>query len=390
MKQTRRNRRAGNIVVLTSALMVLMIAFVAFAVDVGYLYTMRSQLQRAADSAAMAAAWEFVDENAATGGSSAEELSADARALAEEYAALNPIINEPPELATDDVEVGYIYDPTDTSASMIATPAGAKPNAVRVRVQRTSLQNGRVPLFFARVLGYDTAAAHAEATAALMCSVGGFQIPADGSNLGILPFALDVETWDALVNDGIGTDSYAYNSSTGNVTGGADGVLEVNLFPQATGSQANRGTVDIGGSGNTTDDICRQIREGCSPADLQELYDAGGSLALDSSGELVLSGDTGISSAVKDDLTGIVGQTRILPLFSVVNGPGNNAEYTIVGFVGMRVMHVKLTGSISTKKVVMQPASVVTKGALPPLSTPPGPGSIGTSTYIYSPVWLVK
>jgi hypothetical protein len=120
------------------------------------------------------------------------------------------------------------------------------------------------------------------------------------------------------------------------------------------------------------------------------LYDAGRTLALDANGELELNGDTGISAGVKDDLALVIGQPKIIPLFSVVNGPGNNAVYTIVGFVGVRVLYVKLTGSMSGKKVILQPASVVTKGALPPLSTPPGPGTIGTSTYIYSPVWLVK
>jgi hypothetical protein len=377
-----RSQRRGNIILLSCLLMIVMVAFVAFAVDVGYLYVMRSQLQRTADAAAMAAAWELVDPAGPMGGSSSEELSVSAREMAEEYAELNPILNQAPALASDDVEVGYIENPLDATSPLIAVPAGSKPNAVRVRVQRNAAQNGRAPLFFARVLGYDSAAAEGEATAALLCNIGGFKVPADGSNLGILPYALDIDTWNDLVQIDVGSDGYRYDSATKTVVAGSDGVLEVNLFPQGTGSPGNRGTIDIGGSNNSTSDICRQIREGISPADMEAHYDAGNTLEPDADGEMTLYGDTGISAGTKDDLTGIVGQTRMIPLFSVVNGPGNNAQYTIVGWAGVRVMYIKLTGSNNGKKVLVQPCVYTTKGGIR--------SETSTSSFVYSPVWLVR
>jgi hypothetical protein len=361
--------------------MVMMVAFVAFAVDVGYLFVMRGQLQRSADAAAMAAAWELVDPAGPVGGSSAEQLATSARSFAETYAALNPICNQSPGLASDDVEVGYMANPSDPAAVLLPTPAGSKPNAVRVRVQRTAAQNGRAPLFFARLLGHDSAGCAGEATAALLYNIGGFKVPSDESNLGILPFALDIDTWNNLVNHDIGTDGYKYTDGSG-VTAAADGILEVNLFPQGTGSPGNRGTVDIGGSNNSTDDICRQIREGISPADMQDLYDSGHTLQPDATGKFILNGDTGISAGTKDDLTLIIGEPRMIPLFSEVNEPGNNAEYTIVGWAGVRVMYVKLTGSMSSKKVMVQPCNYVTKGGIP--------STTGGSSFIYSPVWLVR
>ena len=45
------SRRRGNILALTAILMIVLIAFVALAVDVGYLYTVRNELQRSADAA---------------------------------------------------------------------------------------------------------------------------------------------------------------------------------------------------------------------------------------------------------------------------------------------------------------------------------------------------
>jgi hypothetical protein len=249
-------------------------------------------------------------------------------------------------------------------------------------VQRTSDQNGQIPLFFARVLGFENKAATAEATAALIHSFSGFQMPSDGSNLEILPFALDLTTWENLVN-GIGNDSFSYNPSTKSVTAGCDSILECNLFPQATGSPGNRGTVDIGGSNNSTSDIARQILNGINQADFDSMIGQGRSLDLTATGSIELNGDTGISAGVKDELAAIRGKPRIIPIFDSVSGNGNNAEYTIVKFVGVRVMDVKLTGSMSNKRVIIQPCNIVAKGGIP--STGPS-----ATDYIYSPVWLVR
>jgi Flp pilus assembly protein TadG len=383
IRRTNPSRRAasrrGNIIVLSAFLLVVMIAFVALAVDVGYLYVVRGELQRSADAAALAAGWELIDPAGPEDGTSAELLAASARAKAAEYAAYNPMGNQAPALAGDDVEVGYIQDPTDPTSPFIATPAGSMPNAVRVRVQRTSAQNGRAPLFFAHLLGFDSAAVEGQATAALIYTVGGFEVPSDGSNLGILPFALDNDTWDDMLAGG-GSDSYMFSSDT--VTTGADGIREVNLFPQGVGSPGNRGTVDIGSANNSTANLCQQILAGVSPADMQALFDSGHTLVPDDNGLIFLNGDTGISAGTKDELASIIGEPRMIPLFSSVTGPGNNAEYTIVGWAGVRVMDVNLTGSASSKKVIVQPCNYVTKGGVS--------SSSSTSRFIYSSVWLVR
>jgi hypothetical protein len=269
-------------------------------------------------------------------------------------------------------------DPASPSNALITTPTGSLPNAVQVRVQRTSNQNGQVPLFFARVLGYDKESLTAQATAAYVSSFSGFRAPSDGDTLNILPFALDQDTWNNL--NTAGSDNWTYNAATKTVSAGADGVMEVNLFPQGTGMPGNRGTVDIGASNNSTADIARQIVYGINASDLAYL---GGSIQFNSSGVLHLNGDTGISAGVKDELASIIGQPRMIPIFSNVVGPGNNADYTIVKFVGIRILDVKLTGSMSTKHVTIQPCHVVAKGGIY------SPGAT-TTQYVYSPAWLVR
>ena len=197
--------------------------------------------------------------------------------------------------------------------------------------------------------------------------------------MGILPYALDLQTWNGLIANS-GSDSYRWNAVTKKVEAGSDGLVEVNLFPQGTGSPGNRGTVDIGSSNNSTADIARQILHGISPSDMAY---HGGKLEFDSAGKLPLNGDTGISAGVKDEMTSIMGQPRVIPIFSTVTGNGNNANYTIVKWQGIRIMNVKLTGSMSQEECHDSSSAVMTKGAIP--ST-----TVGTSNYVYSPVVLVK
>jgi Flp pilus assembly protein TadG len=378
MKRSKNARREGNVIMMTAFLMVGLVAFLALAIDVGYLYAVRAELQRTADSAAIAACWELIDQDGPAGSESATSLSCDAKDKAIQFASLNHVASSSPGLATDDVVVGYMANPANPNDPLIAVPGGTMPNAVQVRVQRNNTQNGKVSLFFAKALGNNDASLEAQATAALVSTFSGFQSPADGSNLNILPFALDENTWNGLTT--YGADSWNYNPDTKSVTAGCDGVKEVNLYPQGTGSPGNRGTVDIGGSNNSTADIARQIVSGISPSDMAAM---GGSIQFGEDGILHLNGDTGISAGVKDELASIIGKPRIIPIFRSVVGPGNNADYSIVKFVGVRILDVKLTGSMSSKRVIIQPCNVVAKGGIYE------PNSTG-SQYIYSPVWLAR
>ena len=378
MNTRRRQKRKGNVLALTVVMMVALFAFLAFAIDLGYLHVARTELQRTADAAAIAATGDLIDRDALYGDSSPWLIALSARNTAVQFALANPVTTQHPTLAWEDVTVGYLANPFDPS-SQLDPNSSNPPNAAQVRVRRTTDRNGEVPLFFARVLGFDTSAVEAQATAALLTSFRGFRVPSSGEPLGILPFALDLQTWEDLLA-GVGTDGWSWNSGLEEATGGPDGILEVNLFPQDVGEPGNRGTVDIGGDNNSTADLARQISEGISAEDLEH-HD--GKLELDENGEFVLNGDTGISAGVKDELATLKGETRTIFLFREVSGPGNNAQYTIVGFAGIRIMDVNLTGNMSNKRVIVQPAIVVSQGGIPATAGQP-------SHFVYSPVWLVR
>ena len=79
-------------------------------------------------------------------------------------------------------------------------------------------------------------------------------------------------------------------------------------------------------------------------------------------------------------LAAIIGQTRFIWIFTSRSGNGNNAEYDIVQFVGIRVMDVNPTGSMNSKHLTRQPAVVYTRGGIQNTST-----TTQTSWGIYSP-----
>jgi len=376
-----RSLRRGAITVLAAMMSVILLGFVAFAVDVGYVLSTKQELQRAADSAALASCWEYIENM--SNDETAETAVANGRATASQYvlvnkvAGVNPVINQ----NTDNATTGDLVFGRVTSVygnGELTTDNPAQYNAVRIKVRRDSTLNGETPFFFARVFGRHSMGLNAEATAAFARSVSGFRTPGNGSNIDVLPYALDLDTWEDLL-DGSASDDWAWDPETKTICEGPDGILEVNLFPQGTGSPGNRGTVDIGSSNNSTADIARQIVHGISPSDLAY---HGGSLELSEGGELELNGDTGISAGVKDELASIEGKPRLIPIFSQVQGPGNNAQYTIVHWAGIRIMDVKLTGAMNQKRVIVQPAPFLLQGAIE--------SSEETSDFVYSPVVLIK
>ena len=378
-RKSKLRARRGNVIVLSAFLMIGMMGMIAFAVDLGYLYNVRTEMQRAADASAIAACWELIDDDAVLGTPNVELLASNCARQGPTIRGLQP--HYPVDRTTRDRRRGGgIHRQSHESHQplhharihrLAERRAGEDPS--HVAAERTD------SLVFRTGAGSEPGSAETEATAAYLPGVSGFKSPSDGSNLGILPYALDQDTWNNMLAGG-GSDSYRFTegSGSGTVTEGPDGIREVNLFPQGTGSPGNRGTVDIGGANNSTSDIARQIVYGISSADMAQMPES--KLEFDSSGKLYLNGDTGISAGVKDEMASIIGQTRMIPIFSHVSGNGNNATYTIVKFVGIRMMYVKLTGS--NKEVMVQPAVVLSKGAIP--------SSTSRSDYIYSPVWLVR
>ena len=381
----RQTHRRGTAVVLTAVSLTVLVGFAALAVDMGVLYNVKTELQRTADSAAMAAAWKLLDQEKLMGlPDMSEEINA-AMGEAGAYAARNKVAGASPGLRNSDILIGHLNDPSNL-AEQVGTGDSSTYNAVQITVRRDSLQNGPIPLLFGQIFGMNSADVSAKATAVFKDGVIGFQVPG-GSTLtaDVLPLALHVNAWNNLIGR-VGTvrDNYAYDEVTHAVTNSPDNIPELNLYPGAGTGQlppGNFGTVNIGASnGNSTATLSRQIRYGLND---QDLAPYGGLLKLTSGGTLILNGDTGLSAGIKDDLTSIIGKPRAIPLFNNVSGNGNNAMYTIVGWAGIRITYVKLTGAMNSKAVIIQPAYLVDQTAV----TAPGSGN---SYFVYQPVRLAR
>lgn len=352
--------RKGSVVVLTAIVTAVMCAVMAFALDLGYLLVIRAKLQSAADAAALAGALEILQARRSSSNLSLNDIQSLAKSSARDCATKNSGLGgKALNLSESDIVFGRV----DLTAGPDGAMTFADPtrfNAVRILTRRTTEQNGQVTLFFAKMLGVDASSVQATATAAFSDNIIGFAKPGDSkTKIPLFPFAMDKPTWDAMMA-GHAADDWSWNEDTQHVTHSPDGIKEVNLYPLGTGSPGNRGTVDIGNPNNSTSDISRQIREGISAADMAWMPSQ--KVDLSANGTLLLQGDTGMSNGIKDDLESIVGQTRVIPLFVSVAGNGNNAEYTIVQFVGIRVLAVNLTGNPTSRYVMIQPANVAVDG----------------------------
>lgn len=122
--------RRGVILVIAALLLVVIFAFVAFSVDVGYMAMTKSQLQNAADASAMAGSYKI--------GGTPETI----RLAAKEVAYANTAAAAPVVVPDSDIELG-VFD----YSTKVFTTNEASPNAVRVT---TRVEDQK--LFFAPVL----------------------------------------------------------------------------------------------------------------------------------------------------------------------------------------------------------------------------------------------
>ncbi len=132
-----RSRRAA-ITVLAAVFMVVMLGFVAFGIDVGYMAVVKTQLQNAADSAAMAAA-------ANMGGTQANMISS-----AQQFAGYHMAGGAKVNLVSTDIQYG-----TWDSNARTFTSSSSAGNAIKVTARRDNA-TGANKTFFGRILGVNT------------------------------------------------------------------------------------------------------------------------------------------------------------------------------------------------------------------------------------------
>ncbi|MDG2015267.1 MAG: pilus assembly protein TadG-related protein, partial [Pirellulaceae bacterium] len=313
----------GNIAVLFCFLLPTLLGLIAFAVDYGFLLYVRTDLQRVADQAAIAATQDLTP---ASNGSQNLDL---VRQTIREYASLNAGYEF--TILETDIQLGR-FDPETVYTDFAILDDGIF-DTVKVTVRRNDLTNSSVSLFFARIFGSKQQDVSATATAILQKAVY------LGPGTDILPIAISSETWDAIQSDDVWS-----------IYG--DGRLEDEFGDPIPG---NWGTVDIGPTSNSTKDLVDQINNGLAQSDLDALQTAGTIDSvqwIDSQDPITLNGDTGLSAGIKSAVQNAHTKEKLVPIYDATTGHGGNLYYDIVGWGVVQIVDSTWQGNKKTKILV--------------------------------------
>lgn len=232
-------QRRGAIALMAAVFLVMIFAFTAFTVDLGYLAIVDQELQAAVDSSALAAAYEL---KSATD----PEVVRDA---AEELAGLNSVNGH--SLALDrnaDVEFGFWDETTGAFRAVPGVTDLSQTNAIRVTGRLNSDRDSQVNLFFAPVIGRRTAEIQSSAIAIIgqdderdvMLVIDCSGSMAHYQRMDYTLAAADVLVDELGDNDRLGLAVYSFPALV-------DGTDQNNNLPFTRGR--NRGRGNNGGSG---------------------------------------------------------------------------------------------------------------------------------------------
>lgn len=125
-----KGRNRGQVLVLFALALVVLIGMAALGIDVGYMYTVRHELQRCADAGALAGASRFINAPGETGQWGNANVFAEATTRAVDFASKDNVVKSPLlTVAGDNIVVTFDQGP----------------DRIKVQTERT------VPLFFARL-----------------------------------------------------------------------------------------------------------------------------------------------------------------------------------------------------------------------------------------------
>ena len=131
----------GQVLVLVALAIFVLLGFAALGIDVGFMYSVRHELQRSADAGALAGASRWIEPGSAWSSNFSDQVMVESRERAKDYATKDKVATTPLDRLS---EVAVDFPSQDR---------------IRVTTQRTA------PLFFARVLGRDNQVISATAVA---------------------------------------------------------------------------------------------------------------------------------------------------------------------------------------------------------------------------------
>jgi hypothetical protein len=373
-------RRQGLILGLAAILVVVVIGMAAFAVDIGYICSVQSQLQNAADSAALAGAaqlmqpyvqYNYPNQSASQKSQILSTALANAQSQAEYFASLNAAGDVASlSLPSADIVCGFL----DGQSNFYPTPPDSRfPNSVQVTMRRDSQANHPLNLIFGPALGHNNVSLTATARGTIMSNPNNFSTN-KSVNAGLLPVALDIRVWNQFVANGTSP------SANNQVLIGANGQPQLQVYPDSP-QFGNFGLVSTGAPATDVPSYRTWIDNGSTAADLTYLQDHS-LLPVSASQPEYWSAGPGMKSILQTDFASIMGQPRLIPLYDGTQPTGNG--FPIVGFAGVTISVATSRGN--NMNISVQPMLVDDPTSLG--GTPAG--SSGPITYSFAGPALTK
>lgn len=365
--------RRGIAVVFTAVSLTMLVGFAALAIDIGYAYSVRAQLQRNADAAALAGAIVLTSDKML---SPTYDPTSDVITEVQAYGLKNVTAGSTTQIYANDIIMGQVSDPLDPNEAI--NPLLSPFNAVSVTVRREANQNGEIPMFFASILGVGSVGLRATARAAVEDGFSAFRPPGSGESP-LLPFGVSIDKFNDQITNGNGPDVWSWNEALSAPEQVPDGEKEIWIFPAAGDAAGNFGTLNIGIGNQGSNQLGDQIRNGITDQELMAEIGTGNLLFVDSSGNSItytMTGNPGISAGISADVQARVGDVVAYFIYDSVTMQGSNAQFHIIDLRFGRLFEVDLTGNPANKRIVLQPEAYSGPGIqTDPLSTRTGRGN---------------
>jgi hypothetical protein len=383
----------------------------AFSIDAGYIVLVQTDLQNAADAAALAGAEQLqglyaiytspgadqsavlttATTNVAQSGTFGTNTGNNAFVpgspmwTAEHIAGLNKAGGVFLTVPDADVTFGYL----DQNGNPL--PLGANfPNTITVKTRRDTTANNPIDLFFGPIYNKSQQPLQATATATIYAGDVSSLKKIPGVDAHVLPIAYDYQMWHAFADTTSPTVGQSpdgntyYNTDTGADSLG-NGRPQLMVYPYYTTPKGNNssgsfGLVDVGPPQNNAPAFKNWIMTGETPNDIQYLLDNKLiPVSLDASngqpGPQDWKVGPGLKGTLISDFQNIIGESAAIPLFKPVTGwadsnangtpyqaagggNGQAATYQIVGFAAVTVSEAIGDGA-NNMTIYLQPTALI-------------------------------
>jgi hypothetical protein len=354
----------------------------AYSIDVGYIIVCHTDLQNAADAAALAGAERLqglyvqymspganqssILTTATTNVAPSGGAPGSPMYTAEQFACYNKAGGVYIQVPDSDVVFGV----TDSSGNFSTTYTGF-PNTIQVTTRRDDTANTPLPLYFGPLFNKSSQSMTAVARATIYTGDVSTLQGIPGVNAHILPVALDVNIWQMFVGLRAGPNGSKTvgQSPDGTVVyNSTNNLPQLHIYPNDTNTPASFGLIDIGPPSNNVPAFRAWIDDGETPNDISYLL-TNNLLPVSLQNPVNWKVGPGMKSTLQTNFASVMWQPNMIPLFTpyqvpaswnwigqnqdssnnpqyiAANGTGQGATYAVVGFVGVMISQADGGGS---------------------------------------------